>query len=315
MAKSKIALITTGGTIAMRDEGRGGVPALGPEDFLPHLPPDLRDEVAFQVEMFSNVPSSHLTVNDLWQLRKAVQDRLERLAVRGAVVTHGTDTMEETAYLLDLTVPGERPVVLTGAMYRADEVGYDGFRNLADAVRVALDPQARGRGVMVVINGEVHAARYVTKVKSHGPDAFASPGRGPMGRVIGDKVHWYWNVEREVLSARQIEPDVHLIKAAVGAPDTLLRLLVQQRPRGIVIEGFGGGRVPPGWMDAIREATRQGTVVVVASRCLVGHTGDEYGYAGACRDLEAAGVVLAEGLSGVKARIKLMVALGMGGGK
>ena len=310
MAKAKIAVITTGGTIAMRDEGRGGVPALGPDELLAHLPPDLQEATQLQVEAFSNLPSSHFTVANLWQLRKAVQDRLERLAVRGAVVTHGTDTLEETAYLLDLTVPGERPVVMTGAMYRADEPGYEGFRNLADAVRVALDPEARGRGTMIVMNGEIHAARYAMKVKSHGPDAFASPGCGPMGRIVDGKVHWHWRVEREVLSVRELEPDVHLIKAAVGMPDTLLRLLVQQRPRGIVIEGFGGGRVPPGWMGAIREAVQQGTAVVVASRCPIGYTGDEYGYAGACRDLEATGAVLAAGLSGVNARIKLMVALG-----
>ncbi|MDQ7028975.1 MAG: asparaginase [Ardenticatenia bacterium] len=310
MAKVKIAVITTGGTIAMRDEGRGGVPALGPEELLACLPADLREAARVDVEAFSNVPSNHLTLNQMWQLRKAVVDRLGRLYVCGAVVTHGTDTMEETAYLLDLTVPSERPVVLTGAMCRADEEGYDGVRNVVDAFRVALDPGARGRGTMIVMNGEIHAARYAVKVKSHGLDAFASPGRGPMGRVVGGQVYWYWHVERDMLPVREIEPDVHLIKATVGAPDTLLRLLVQQRPRGIVIEGFGGGRVPPGWMEPIREAVSQGTVVVVASRCPVGHTGDEYGYPGACRDLERAGVVLAGELSGLKARLKLMVALG-----
>ncbi len=310
MAKIKIAVITTGGTIAMRDEGRGGVPALGPDELLAHLPADLRQQARVDVEAFSNVPSSHFTLNHVWQLRKAVVDRLGRLYVRGAVITHGTDTMEETAYLLDVTVPGERPVVLTGAMFRADEAGYDGFRNVADALRVALDPGAWGRGAMIVMNGEVHAARYAVKVKSHGADAFASPGRGPMGRIIGDRVHWYWNVERDVIPVREIEPDVYLLKATLGAPDTLLRALVQQRPRGIVIEGFGGGRVPPGWMEPIREAVQQGTVVVVASRCPAGHTGDEYGYAGACRDLEAAGVVLAGELNGLKARLKLMAALG-----
>lgn len=309
MARNKIVVITTGGTIAMRDEGRGAQPALSGDDLTAGLP-DFGDDVEIEHEVFSNVPSSHLATKQLWELQKTVTDRLERLYVRGVVVTHGTDTMEETAYLLDYTVPSDRAIVVTGAMHHASEAGYDGLRNITDAIRVVLAKEADERGTMVVMNGEIHAARYVTKLKSHGVDALQSPGAGPMGRIVADDVHWYWSLERDTLPVRQIEPDVHLLRATVGAPDTLLRHLIEKRVRGIVVEGFGGGRVPPWWMDPIREAREAGTVVVIASRSPIARSGDTYNYPGAYRDLEEAGVVFAEGLSGPKARIKLMAALG-----
>lgn len=307
--RNKIVIISTGGTIAMQDSGEGALPALSGEELAARLP-DWGEGVEIEVETFSNIPSGHLTLEQLWQLQKVVAERLERLYVRGVVVTHGTDTMEETAYLLDLTIPSNKAVVLTGAMLHASEPGYDGIRNLTDAVRVALDPQSDNRGAMVVMNGEIHAARYVTKMKSHGVDAFASPGRGPMGRVIEGHIHWYWSLEREALPVKRLVPNVHLIKATLGMPDTLLRLLIEQNVAGIVIEGFGGGRVPPWWMDAIREARAKGILVAIAGRVPVAHSMDAYGYPGAYRDLEEAGVLFAEGLNGPKARLKLMAILG-----
>lgn len=309
MARNKVVIITTGGTIAMRDEGAGAQPALSGQELVDRLP-DFGDDVEIEVEVFSNVPSSHLTTKQLWQLQKTVSDRLERLYVRGVVVTHGTDTMEETAYLLDYTIPSDRAIVVTGAMYHAGDAGYDGIRNLANAVRVARSPEADERGAMVVMDDEIHAARYVTKFKSHGADAFQSPGVGPMGRIIEENIHWNWTLERDLLPVRNVEQDIYLIKATVGMPATLLRHLLDERVRGIVIEGFGGGRVPPWWMEPIRDATDAGIVVVIASRSPVARSGDSYNYPGSYRDLEEAGVVFAEGVSGPKARIKLMAALG-----
>lgn len=309
MARNKVVVITTGGTIAMRDDGAGAQPALSGTDLVEQLP-QFDTDIEIEHEVFSNIPSSHLTTKQLWQLQKTVSDRVERLYVRGAVITHGTDTLEETAYLLDYTIPSDRAIVVTGAMHHANQVGYDGLHNLASAIRVAVSPEADERGTMVVLNGEIHAARYVTKFKSHGVDAFQSPGYGPMGRIIDDKIHWNWNLDRDVLPVRALESDVHLLTATVGMPNSLLRHLIDKRVRGIVIEGFGGGRVPPWWMEPIREAAEAGVVVVVATRSVVGQSGDSYNYPGSYRDLEEAGVVFAEGISGPKARIKLMAALG-----
>lgn len=309
MARDKVVIVTTGGTIAMRDEGAGAQPVLSGQDLIDQLPA-LNDDTEIEVEVFSNVPSSHLTTKQLWRLQKTVSERLERLYVRGVVVTHGTDTMEETAYLLDYTIPSDRAIVVTGAMYHAGDAGYDGIRNLANAVRIAVSPEADERGTMIVMNDEIHAARYVAKLKSHGVDAFQSPGAGPMGRVIEGDIHWHWTLERDSLPVRNLEQDIHLIKATVGMSDTLLRHLIDERVRGIVIEAFGGGRVPPWWMEPIREAAGAGIVVVIASRSPIARSGDSYNYPGSYRDLEEAGVVFAEGISGPKARIKLMAALG-----
>jgi L-asparaginase len=309
MAKDVIVVITTGGTIAMRDEGEGAVPAVGGADLLGAAPPDL-SQVEIQVEEFSNLPSTHLTLAQMWNLQKTVSDRLDRLYVRGVVVTHGTDTLEESAYLLDYSVPVDKAIVLTGAMRTGSDLGYDGLQNLWSAIRVALDPAARGRGTMVVLNDEIHAARYVTKLTSHNPAAFGSPGWGPMGRLYGDRIVWGWQLERDYLPVRNINPDVHLLTLAAGANEGLLKVLIERRVSGIVIEAFGGGRVPPWWMQPIRDAVQAGIAVVIATRPVAGYTRDAYGYPGGYRDLEESGVIFAEGLTGPKARIRLMCALG-----
>ncbi len=227
------------------------------------------------------------------------------------VVTHGTDTLEETAYLLDYTIPIDKAVVVTGAMYTYGEAAYEGLHNLWNAIRVAAQPESDGRGTLVVLNDEIHAARYVTKVGTHSPNAFESPAWGPMGRLYGDKLVWGWSLKRDLLPVRSINPDVHVVAVTVGASDMLLRYLVEKRVRGIVIEAVGSNRVPPWWMPTIREATENGIAVVVATRTARGFAYDQYGYEGAYKDLEAAGVVFADGLSAAKARIRLMCALGV----
>lgn len=313
MARDKVVVISTGGTIAMRDEGEGAVPAIDARTLVRDLPPDIAGLGEVEIEEFSNLPSSHLTIDQLWNLQKTVIDRLERLYVRGVVVTHGTDAMEETAYLFDLTIPLPRPIVLTGAMRTANEPGYDGRANLLAAIRVALDPSAPERGTMIVMNDEIHAARYATKAHTTSLAAFKSPGWGPIGRIYSDEIEWGWNIKREVFPVRRIEPNVHLITLTVGATESLLRYLIERRVRGVVIETLGGGRVPPWWVEPIKEAVAAGIAVVVASRTRAGRTIDRYGYPGAYRDLEAAGVIFAGDLNGPKARIKLMAALGARG--
>ena len=229
--------------------------------------------------------------------------------VAGIVVTHGTDTLEETAYLLDLTVPGKKPVVLTGAMRTASDAGYEGYANLLAAVRVAAAPQARGMGAVVVLNDEIHAARYVTKMHTLSTATFQSPGWGPMGRVEGDTVIVGQRQERRVLPWRGLEPNVSLLKLTVGMEADLLEDTLARGARGVVIEALGGGRVPPWWLPAIEQAVANGVSVVIASRCPSGRVWDAYGYPGAYRTLTGLGCLFAEGLNGQKARIKLMVVL------
>jgi L-asparaginase len=306
---STVRVITTGGTIAMaHDETAGGaVPSLSGKDFVGLLPPGL---AAVETEEFCNLPSAHFTVDTIWGLRTRVQEVVNDDEIQGVVVTHGTDTMEETAYLLDLTVDTDKPIALTGAMRTVSEVGYEGIANLLAAIRVAASDSARCLGALVVMNQEVHAARHVTKTHTQSTDTFKSPGFGPLGRIDADRVVVERTVARQHIPCASLNPDVHLIKLVVGMNDAFLRQLMASGAAGVVIEALGGGRVPPWWMNPIREAIEQGTVVVIASRCPSGRVYDGYGYEGAYKDLIKAGAVFAEGLNGQKARIKLMVALG-----
>jgi L-asparaginase len=305
---AKVHVITTGGTIAMgQDQAAGGaVPVLTGEDFRRQLTSEV---TALEWEEYCNLPSAHFTVETIWGLRTRVAELARADEVQGVVVTHGTDAMEETAYLLDLTVDTDKPMVLTGAMRTASDEGYDGIANLSSALRVASSTAARDLGALVVMNQEIHAARDVMKTHTQSLDTFKSLDHGPLGRVEADRVVVDRRVVRQYIPCSRLEPDVHLVKVTVGADETILRHLTDKGAVGVVIEALGGGRVPPWWMPAIREAVQSGIVVVIASRCPSGRVYDGYGYEGAHKDLAAAGAVFAEGLSGQKARIKLMVAL------
>lgn len=307
-ADRRIAILTTGGTIAMQyDAAAGGaVPALGAADFAAALPAGLPE---LRTEELLNLPSSHFTLETLRSIRERVAELVAEPEVDGVVLTHGTDVLEETACLLDLTVPGEKPVVLTGAMRAASDVGYNGHANLLAAVRVAAAPQARGLGTVVVLNDEIHAARHVTKMHTLSIATFQSPGGGPVGRVEGDAIVIERRPERQVLPWRGLEPNVALLKLAVGMEADLLEDALARPVRGVVIEALGGGRVPPWWLPAIERAQAQGVPVVIASRCPAGRVWDAYGYPGAYRTLADLGCLFAAGLNGQKARIKLMVVL------
>jgi L-asparaginase len=306
-----IVILTTGGTIAMRyDETAGGaVPTLGGAGFqttLEGLPANITMEEVY------NLPSAHFTLDTLWTIRERAAAHAARPDVDGIVVTHGTDTLEETAMLLDLTVDSAKPVVITGAMRTASELGYDGFANLAVAARVAASDAALDLGTLVVFNDTVHAARYVTKTHTQATNTFRSPGWGPLGRFDADGLHIAWRVTRRTIPCSGLERRLELIKLAVGIEPDGLRAAVASGVRGVVLEALGGGRVPPWWLPPIREAIEAGVVVVVASRCPGGRVGDGYGYAGAQRDLRAAGCLPAGYLNSQKARIGLMVVLGAG---
>jgi L-asparaginase len=313
--RKHILILSTGGTIAMQhDPALGGAaPVLDANDLSLALPEELLETVELELSSIVNLPSSHFTLDTLWHIRQTVAAAVSRADVDGIVITHGTDVMEETAMLLDLTVDGPKPVVLTGAMRTATQVGYDGAANLAAAVQVAAHPGSRDLGTLVVFNNEIHAARTVTKTHTLSLETFQSPAWGPVGRVEGERVLIARNVgrdERQFVPCSGLETRVELLKLVVGAQPTLLDQLLEGGVRGVVIEALGGGRIPPWWFPSVERAIAAGVTVVVGSRCPSGRVWDPYGYPGAVRDSIAAGCLLAEGLNGQKARIKLMVVLG-----
>ena len=315
----RVVILTTGGTIAMThtDAARGAVPILTGADFASALPRDLAE---ICVEEFSNLPSAHFTLDHLWNLSRRVAALVAHDDVDGIVVTHGTDTLEELAYLCDITIDTRKPVVFTGAMRAASDPGYEGIANLIAAIQTAASDDTHDCGALVVFNDEVHAARDVTKTHTTALETFLSPEFGPLGRVYGRSIERPNNVviarkptRREFIPATRLEPNVHLLKLAVGMSDGLLEYLVDVvGARGIVLEALGGGRVPPWWLPTIKRAVKSGVAIVIASRVGAGRTIDRYGYAGAHRDLVQIGCWFADGLNGQKARVKLMAALGAG---
>jgi L-asparaginase len=303
-----VVILTTGGTIAMaHDETAGGaIPTLGGEELIANLPADLPE---LAVEELVQLPSSHFRLDTLWIIRERVAELMEDPSVEGVVITHGTDTLEETAYLLDLSVPAEKPIVLTGAMRTASQEGYDGNVNLLDAIRVASTPEANQAGVVVVFNGEIHAARHATKVHTLSPAAFQSPGSGPIGAVNGTGVMLNCQMKQDILPWLGLEPNVTLIKLVVGMEPNIFEHVLMTGTRGIVLEALGGGRVPPWWLPVIEQTRTQDVPVVIASRCAAGPVWDTYGYPGAYQTLADLGCIFSRGLSGPKARIKLMLIL------
>jgi L-asparaginase len=227
------------------------------------------------------------------------------------VITHGTDTLEETAFLLDLTLDGDKPVVFCGAMRTVSEPGWDGPANLLAAVRTAVDPQAAGRGVLIAVGEEIHAAAEATKWHTQSLAAFRS-AHGPLGVV--ERGHVLFQrppFRRARLPARHLVSEVDLHTMATGVDDALLRASVARGARGLVLAATGCGNVPPSVLPGLRAALASRIPVVMVSRCAEGRVVAAYGYEGGGKMLRELGVIFGQDLPGAKARIKLMVALGV----
>jgi L-asparaginase len=291
-----VLMVFTGGTISMKVvPGRGAVPARSGREILEQVP-QVASLARITCEDFDRLPGPHWS--PMLELARALDARLADGTFVGAVVTHGTDTLEETAYLLDLVLRTDRPVVLTGAMRTADDPAWDGPNNLIAAVRAVADRSDRAAGVAVMMAGSLHAARSVVKSHTDALDAFSSAAWG--------------SVARERIATDRIEERVDLVDAYAGADAKFIRHAVATGARGIVIAALGRGNVPPAMLAGVREAVAAGVVVVVCSRCGRGRTAPSYGYEGGGVTLEEAGAIFAGDLPGSKARVKLMVHLGAG---
>ncbi|MCC6630344.1 MAG: asparaginase [Chloroflexi bacterium] len=310
-ARPTVVVLTTGGTIASRlDPATGAVrPLVSGPDLLAALP-EAERVARVEVEEVCAVPSWNMTPALMVEVARRLARVLARPEVAGAVVTHGTDTVEETASLVDLLLASSKPVAFAVAMRNLSEVSPDGPRNLLGALTVAADPAAAGRGVLLVVNDEIHAARWMTKLNATHVDTFASPGRGPLGRLAWDGVRFFWPSSRPApLPVDRIEERVALVKVVTGMDDALIRAALDSGARGLVIEGSGAGNVPDTVVPGIAVALDQGVPVVLVSRSPFGLLSPTYGTPGGGRSLRERGVILGQGLNGPKARIRLMVAL------
>jgi L-asparaginase len=307
---ARVAVFSLGGTIAMTPQPQGGVaPALSAADLVAAVPglADLPIEV--QVHDFRRLPGASLGFADLLALTLEI-DREVCGGVDGVVVTQGTDTIEETAYLLDLLVDGDAPVVVTGAMRAASAAGADGPANLLAALRVAAADQARGLGCLVVFADEVHSARAVRKAHATSITAFTSHP-GPVGYLVEDRVHVAMRPTRSPripTTNRDRHPNTALVPAVLGDDGTLLRL-VTTHADGLVIAAFGAGHVPVSWVPILEESCHR-IPVVLASRTGAGSVlSNTYGFPGSESDLLTRGLISAGSLDAYKARILLHLLL------
>lgn len=308
-----IHLLFTGGTISMqRDQVAGGnVPAHAGEALvaftggLDHLGP-------YRLENWAMLPACHFGPDRLWQLRERVRQIAESGQVRGIVVTHGTDIIEESAYLLDRTLARKVPVAITGAMRTSSDPDWDGPRNLEDAAAVAADRESAGQGVMVVFNRQVFAGRTAVKVHATDPDAFAAPHGGPIGRVQdGRVVYQPRSRPADVVRAQPLSSRVAMVPMVVGDDGALLDLA---RPShdAVVVVAFGSGNIPPGAVPAIGRWIAEDKPVVLASRCLFGEVTPVYAFEGGGSQLVAMGAIPAGPRTPSQARMELAIALSSG---
>lgn len=308
-----IPVLFTGGTISMRHDAAAGgaVPALGAAEILAATRGiDAVAELA--PEDWGRFPGPHMGPERQWALRARIVELLARTDVQGVVLTHGTDTMEETAYLVARSVPPGKPIVFTGAMRAGSDLGWDGPANLLDAVRVAAAAGAGAYGALVVMGGRVFAGLDVAKAHTHMLDAFESPGLGPVGVVDDGRVIFRRALPvPPVVAPEALGTPVDIVTAHAGADARLLDA-ARATARGIVVAALGRGNVPPAMAAGIERCLAVGTPVVIASRAARGRVGPTYGYEGAGRRLLEMGAILAGGRRPQQARVDLMLGLGAG---
>ncbi|HDA1973292.1 asparaginase [Staphylococcus aureus] len=304
-----LLVIHTGGTISMSQDQSNKVVTNDINPISMHQ--DVINQYA-QIDELNpfNVPSPHMTIQHVKQLKDIILEAVTNKYYDGFVITHGTDTLEETAFLLDLILGIEQPVVITGAMRSSNEIGSDGLYNYISAIRVASDEKARHKGVMVVFNDEIHTARNVTKTHTSNTNTFQSPNHGPLGVLTKDRVQFHHMPYRQqALENVNEKLNVPLVKAYMGMPSDIFSFYSREGIDGMVIEALGQGNIPPSALEGIQQLVSLNIPIVLVSRSFNGIVSPTYAYDGGGYQLAQQGFVFSNGLNGPKARLKLLVAL------
>lgn len=306
----QILVLHTGGTISMQSDASGKV---SPNLINPMTQVGLDlENIQLTVIDFLNLPSPHIVPKHMLQIYHKIKETA--IDYDGIVITHGTDTLEETAYFLDTMEIPDIPIVITGAMRSANEVGSDGIYNYLTALRVASHDKSKGKGVLVVMNDEIHAAKYVTKTHTTNISTFQTPTHGPLGIVMKDDLLFFKTAEPRVrFDLQSISGTVPIVKAYAGMGDgSILSLLSPDNIQGLVIEALGAGNIPPLATPEVEKLIAYGIPVVLVSRCFNGIAEPVYAYQGGGAMLHGAGVMFVKELNAPKARLKLLIALNAG---
>ena len=305
----KILVLHTGGTISMQADDSGAV-VTNADNPMNHVSVPL-DGIEVTALDFLNVPSPHMTPAYMLELYKKIKAEGEHFD--GVVITHGTDTLEETAYFLDTMELPTIPVILTGAMRSSNELGSDGVYNYLTALRVAADEKSRDKGVLVVMNDEIHAAKYVTKTHTTNVSTFQTPTHGPLGLITKKDILYFKTAEPRVrFHLEQVSGFVPIIPTYAGMKTELLDMLDKTALDGLIIEAFGAGNVPQETAEKLDEFLEACIPIALVSRCFNGIAEPVYAYQGGGAQLHQAGVFFVKELNAPKARLKLLIALNAG---
>ncbi|HEM3597871.1 TPA: asparaginase [Streptococcus suis] len=305
----KILVLHTGGTISMQADQNGAVES-SPINPMTQVTSPLENIEVVSVD-FLNLPSPHIQIDHMMMIYKKIREEASHFD--GFVITHGTDTLEETAYFLDTMSIPQMPIVMTGAMRSSNELGSDGIYNYRTALRVAADEKSADKGVLVVMNDEIHAAKYVTKTHTTNVSTFQTPTHGPLGLVTKREILFFKAADKRVrFDLQAINGVVPIIKSYADMDTILLDALVEGPISGLVIEALGAGNLPPASISAIKKLINKQLPIVLVSRCFNGIAEPVYAYDGGGIQLEELGVLFVKELNSQKARIKLLIAVNAG---
>lgn len=305
----KILVLHTGGTISMQADQNGAVES-SPINPMTQVTSPLENIEVVSVD-FLNLPSPHIQIEHMMMIYKKIREEASHFD--GFVITHGTDTLEETAYFLDTMSIPQKPIVVTGAMRSSNELGSDGIYNYRTALRVAAEKKSADKGILVVMNDEIHAAKYVTKTHTTNVSTFQTPTHGPLGLVTKREILFFKAADKRVrFDLQAINGVVPIIKSYADMDTILLDALVEAPISGLVIEALGAGNLPPASISAIKKLINKQLPIVLVSRCFNGIAEPVYAYDGGGIQLEELGVLFVKELNSQKARIKLLIALNAG---
>ena len=305
----KILVLHTGGTISMQADASGAV-VTSSDNPMNHVSNPLEGIQVHSLDFF-NLPSPHIKPKHMLALYQKIKEEADNYD--GVVITHGTDTLEETAYFLDTMEVPHMPIVLTGAMRSSNELGSDGVYNYLSALRVASDDRAADKGVLVVMNDEIHAAKYVTKTHTTNVGTFQTPTHGPLGLIMKQEILYFKTAEPRVrFDLDHIQGLVPIISAYAGMTDELIDMLDLEQLDGLIIQAFGAGNIPKETAQKLESLLQKGIPVALVSRCFNGIAEPVYAYQGGGVQLQKSGVFFVKELNAQKARLKLLIALNAG---
>ena len=305
----KILVLHTGGTISMQADDSGAV-VTSQENPMNHVSNPLEGVEVHALDFF-NLPSPHIKPKHMLALYQKIKEEADHYD--GFVITHGTDTLEETAYFLDTMEVPHKPIVLTGAMRSSNELGSDGVYNYLSALRVASDDKAADKGVLVVMNDEIHAAKYVTKTHTTNVSTFQTPTHGPLGLIMKYEILYFKTAEPRIrFDLDRIQGLVPIIPVYAGMTEELLDLLPVDQLDGLIIQAFGAGNVPKETSQKLNALIQEGLPIALVSRCFNGIAEPVYAYEGGGVCLQKAGVFFVKELNAQKARLKLLIAINAG---